>query len=230
MTALMKNKYLLLYIIVSVTELVSEVFELDMLRYCVKPLMMITLGFYFYSETKTNFNSFAKKILGALVFSWAGDVLLMFPHYFLPGLISFLIAHIFYILAFYENINSAKEKRGLFTNLLFALPFLLFSSLLFNLLTPGLGEMMIPVAVYTSVITVMGIASALRYGTVSKESFLFVMLGAIIFISSDSTIAINKFMYAGELPYARLIIMSTYMLAQLLIVLGCLKHLAVKKS
>ncbi|MGE0637072.1 MAG: lysoplasmalogenase [Bacteroidia bacterium] len=221
----MKNKLLIVYLVLCIAEIVTEYSELQLLRYIVKPTLMIVLAFYFYQESKPDISSFAKKILAALVFSWGGDVFLMFPGFFLPGLISFLIAHVFYILAFFENINSAKEKRPLSNTLLFILPFLVSTGGLFRILFPSLGEMMVPVAVYTSVITVMGISAALRFGSVSKQSFVSVLSGAVIFMLSDSTIALNKFLYNGELPYARVVIMVTYLLAQYLIVKGCLEFI-----
>lgn len=227
----MKSKNLVLfYALLCIIEIVAEYFEAGTLRYIVKPTLMIALALYFYQESKPDISSFAKKILAALVFSWGGDVFLMFPDFFLPGLISFLIAHVFYILAFFENINSAKEKRPLSNTLLFALPFLISTGALFRILFPSLGEMLLPVADYTSVITVMGISSALRFGTVSNESLRLVLSGAVIFMLSDSTIALNKFLYNDELPYARIVIMVTYLLAQYLIVEGCLKFINSQKS
>ncbi len=222
----MKNKNLLiLYALVCIIEIIAEFFEYSMLRYCVKPLLMPVLSVFFYTEAKNRFNSFAKKILAALVFSWAGDVFLMFPDCFLPGLVSFLIAHVFYILAFYENLKTNPQQRSFLTTFLFALPFLFFSSIMFSAIFPYLGKMSIPVAVYTSVISIMGISAALRKGSVTGESYIYVLAGAIIFMTSDSTIAINKFMYNGDFPYARIIIMVTYLLAQYLITIGCLKFI-----
>jgi uncharacterized membrane protein YhhN len=221
----MKNKLLLVYLVFCIAEIVAEFFELQMLRYLVKPTLMIVLALYFYQESKPDITSFAKKILAALVFSWGGDVFLMFPDLFLPGLISFLIAHIFYILAFTENIHRASERRSIVNIVLFALPFLFFSFTLFSFLLPNLGEMMIPVGVYTSVITVMGISAAIRPQSVGKQSYIMVLAGAVIFMISDSIIALNKFMYHDELPYARIIIMVTYLLAQYLIVEGCLNFI-----
>ena len=227
----MKNKNLvLLYALLCIIEIATEYFQTDMLRYIVKPTLMIMLAFYFYLESKPDISSFAKKILAALVFSWGGDVFLMFQGYFLPGLISFLIAHVFYILAFTENVHRASERRSTMNIILLALPFLFFSTVLFSFLLPNLGEMMIPVGVYTSVITVMGISAAIRPNSVGKESYALVLSGAVIFMLSDSTIALNKFIYNGELPYARVVIMVTYLLAQYLIVQGCLKLISSQKK
>ncbi|MCG3167352.1 MAG: hypothetical protein POELPBGB_03142 [Bacteroidia bacterium] len=227
----MKNKNLiLLYALLCIIEITAEYFKTDILRYIVKPTLMIVLSLYFYQESKPDISPFAKKILAALVFSWGGDVFLMFPDYFLPGLISFLIAHVFYILAFTENVHRASERRSAVNILLLAFPFLFFSSVLFSFLLPNLGEMTLPVGVYTSVITVMGISAAIRPPGVGKQSYVMVLSGAVIFMLSDSTIALNKFMYNGELPYARIVIMVTYLLAQYLIVKGCLNYIHSQKK
>lgn len=226
----MKNKNLIiLYTVLCITEIIAEYFEAEVLRFIIKPTLMISLSVYFYREAKPNYSSFAKKIQSALVFSWAGDVFLMFPDYFLPGLVSFLVAHIFYILAFYENLKKIPQKRSFSAPFLFALPFLVFSAILFSVIYPYLGKMAIPVAVYTLVLTTMGFSAALRKESVNNESYMCVLVGAIIFMLSDSTIAINKFVYNGEFPLARIIIMVTYLLAQYLIIKGCLKYLSSQK-
>jgi uncharacterized membrane protein YhhN len=48
------------------------------------------------------------------------------------------------------------------------------------------------------------------------------MIGSILFVLSDSALAVNKFVRA--LPLEGLMVMSTYIVAQLLITIGILKH------
>jgi len=48
-------------------------------------------------------------------------------------------------------------------------------------------------------------------------------VGGIVFIISDMSIAITSFVYPGRLEHAELLIMSTYLVAQLLIVLGVIE-------
>jgi uncharacterized membrane protein YhhN len=50
------------------------------------------------------------------------------------------------------------------------------------------------------------------------KSFHFVFLGSLLFVISDSVIAINKFFQ--PIPFDGIIVMSTYMAAQFLIVKG----------
>ncbi len=63
---------------------------------------------------------------------------------------------------------------------------------------------------------------AIGAGFRQSNQFLLVALGALIFISSDTLIAINKFVY--EFSAAGIFIMTTYYLAQLMITLGVIRH------
>ena len=49
-------------------------------------------------------------VLAALAASLAGDVLLMAPSLFLPGLVAFLIAHGFYIAAFSRGVGFLPSR------------------------------------------------------------------------------------------------------------------------
>jgi YhhN family len=64
----------------------------------------------------------------------------------------------------------------------------------------------------------MGVAAAFRKGSTSYSSYTWVLAGAILFILSDSTIALNKFLQHFEA--ASLLVMTTYGAAQWLIVWG----------
>jgi hypothetical protein len=58
----MKNKNLvLLYALLCIIEIATEYFQTDMLRYIVKPTLMIVLAFYFYQESKPDISSFVKE-------------------------------------------------------------------------------------------------------------------------------------------------------------------------
>lgn len=97
-----------------------------------------------------------------------------------------------------------------------------YGGLLYWILYDGLGVMKVPVAAYTIVIIAMLLAALNRFGKVNRTSFLLVMAGAALFVLSDSLIAINRF--HTKLDYSTLSVMSTYVLAQYLIVRGCLRE------
>lgn len=177
------------------------------------PFLMLFLFF----ETKEQKTKLSKMVMFGLFFSFLGDVFLLKDKeeiFFLLGLGSFLICHIFYIIGFSEG--------GFFKNFSFkkALPFLIYGIGLYVFMFPHLGKFAPTVLVYALVISVMGIAAINRKA--SKNSYLLILIGAIFFIFSDSIIAFDKFYQPFSL--ANFCIMSLYILAQISIVFGVIKQ------
>lgn len=150
-------------------------------------------------------------LLAALVFSGAGDVVLEFRFNgaFIAGLISFLVAHLFYIRLML--LAASRELARYFV----ALPVYIPPALVAALLWPRLGALQIPVLGYVVVISTMLYTSLTR---VPCNGML--VAGAAAFVVSDAVLAINKFY--TPFAQARYIIMVTYYLAQLLLVRGFL--------
>ncbi|MGD0341839.1 MAG: lysoplasmalogenase, partial [Bacteroidales bacterium] len=71
-------------------------------------------------------------------------------------------------------------------------------------------------------ILTMLVAAINRYGNVRKPSYILVLCGAILFVLSDSLIALNKFGF--PFIFSSIAVMSTYIAAQYLIVAGILKQ------
>jgi len=61
-----------------------------------------------------------------------------------------------------------------------------------------------------------------RFKAVNSVSFFLVFTGSVLFVISDSLIAIDKFL--NSIPHDRFWVMSTYISAQLLIMMGILKQ------
>ena len=101
---------LLLYLLVSLINLwagYSHNAYANTIAFYSKPLLMPILALWFYFQTKNYPSSFRQLILFALFFSWGGDTLLMFveskgEHFFLFGLVSFLLTHVLYTTAFFK--------------------------------------------------------------------------------------------------------------------------------
>ena len=212
----MKPIWLILFIISAVTVFAGILFDVHMLYLTAKPLLMITLLLYFISASKV-YPAWRFYVMAALVFSWGGDVFLMLDNMFTAGLASFLVAHIFYIIA-YQKTGAASGKL----KSLDIIKFVLFGVVLIWVLYPKLGGMLIPVLAYALVLLSMGIWAHKRRGATTAVSFTLVSAGAMLFVISDGLIAINKF--AFEIPAERILVMSTYITAQYLIVQGLLKH------
>jgi uncharacterized membrane protein YhhN len=151
-------------------------------------------------------------VLAGLALSLLGDIALMFPEkWFTAGLVAFLAAQVFYILAF-------KPLPGRPVSPATFLPFVLFGLLMFFLLAPKLGPMKIPVFVYIAAITTMAGFAAARFIDRGGTKPLLAFVGAVLFLISDSVLAYDRF--ARKVPGARVIILGTYFPAQLLIALS----------
>ena len=88
------------------------------------------------------------------------------------------------------------------------------------LLLPHLGELKIPVTLYATVISGMLLCSLHIYYKTLAPANIYFILGAILFVLSDSLLAINKFYQ--PFPMASVGIMLTYCLAQYFIIRGCI--------
>jgi len=73
----------------------------------------------------------------------------------------------------------------------------------------------IPVIIYGLTICTFGTVSLINYLSTKSRKSLLMLIGSIIFITSDSVLAINKFYNSSHL--FEVIIMITYILAQYLI-------------
>ena len=183
------------------------------------PLLVI----YFVSATKSFVSSLKKWIIPALAFSWVGDVLLMFEsgnsNFFIFGLMAFLIAHIFYIL-FYETVLQLEKFKK---NYLLFVPVLIYYVVLIYILSPTLGDLKLPVRIYGVVISYM-LIQALQIGKLGNKGAAWLMIiGSVLFITSDSILAINKFY--KSFGYAGIAIMLTYGTAQMMITLGAVRYI-----
>ena len=218
------NKDLLPFGIISVVYILLLSFREDLAWYF-KPLLISSLIF----GIKNFVFDGRGLLLGALLASLLGDTILMFADkgalFFVLGLIAFLLAHILYILLFVRITPSGKafdKKKYRIGSLLVAVYLAIFLSYLM----PHLGTMLLPVGIYGITISLMLIL-AWRYSlSITNPADKMVILGAILFVCSDSILAINKFV--NPVNGASILIMCTYIPAQFLLVSGILKSIRVE--
>ncbi|WP_341501578.1 lysoplasmalogenase [Gallaecimonas sp. GXIMD4217] len=150
-------------------------------------------------------------LLAGLGLSLVGDVFLMLPKdRFIPGLVSFLLAHVCYVVAFAVD--------GLaFTPALLLLLGAAGAGVL-ALLWPHLRELKVPVSVYVLVILAMAWTAGERWLVQQNDGALLAFAGALVFMASDTTLALDKF--RRPFPAAQAVIMATYFAAQWLLVLS----------
>ena len=182
----------------------------DRLHYVLKPLTTVLIAGIAFAIPAPISDTYRWLVILGIMLSLAGDLFLMLPddRYFIFGLASFLVAHLFYI--------GAYRSRGDFGfTWWLALLYLAYTAALLYLLWPAIAAVRIPVIVYASVLMVMGWQAAEMWLRWSDLSALAAMLGAILFLLSDSALALNKF--RAPIRQSSIVVMSTYWAAQLLI-------------
>jgi len=131
---------------------------------------------------------------------------------FLPGLGSFLAAHVIYIAMFrrYKGLDGWKPGPLRIVGIA-VIPIVL--GLVLGVLRHSLGSLLIPVAAYALVLAVMAISAML-----ADLGNPLAAIGALFFVTSDALLAISKF--HGRFQAGSPLIWITYYIAQVLIVFG----------
>jgi alkylglycerol monooxygenase len=148
-------------------------------------------------------------LLAGLAFSLTGDTFLMFPGYFTPGLLSFLLAHICYVSLFRQDQAWFPSRRAL-------LVMLGVGGLMYAFLFPTLAPVLrVAVGAYVIVIALMAAQAIGRATVLRDQASISVAVGACFFMLSDALLAINRF--ALPFPMAQFFVLATYFVAQILI-------------
>lgn len=152
-----------------------------------------------------------RRILIGLWLSLAGDVFLLWPKEgFLPGLVSFLLAHLAFIAAFCVPVRFGARPA------VFAI-YGVIAALILSQLWAGVPvALRAPVVGYVVCLACMAAQAAAWWRSTPTSTFArCAAIGGLFFMASDSLLAVNKF--ASPLPLSALWILSTYWLAQLFI-------------
>lgn len=181
--------------------------------YLFKPLTMLWIILIALEARSSPVStSYQFLIVAGLICSLVGDIFLMLPSdRFIPGLLSFLVAHLFYIAAFASESPQPYALR-------YALPFLVYGVVMLLVLFPHLGRMKLPVLVYMLVILIMAWQALCRWRVTLQPGSACAFFGALLFTASDSLLALNRF--RGRVAHADFYILGTYFTAQWLIALS----------
>lgn len=236
----MKKSAILLTIILflaTVFNIFSEEAIIIKWVYLSKPLLVPLVALIFFIETHGIASKLKLPLSIAFIFSLLGDMLLMLKQdqYFPLGLGSFLVAQLFFVRTFWLSIRQGGQRL----RESYSLPWLAGAGAYYLILIGVIVNamianqqlaMVVPVMIYGVVLCTMLLVAAFRKNSVSTASFQFTLIGALLFVSSDSILAINKFALNNELAYASFWIMSTYVAAQFFIMLGIAKGIQSKNE
>ena len=191
-------------------------------HYAFKPLTLVIamVLILFDPRAVDDSRQFKVFLLLALLASLVGDVLLMLPgNFFIAGLASFLVAHVYYLLL----LQRRSSPPVWFPNRWALAATLLTGAAMYVYLWPGLRGALLAsaVAVYVVLIALMAGQAIGRAIRLRNRAATLVALGALSFMLSDSLLAVNRFML--PLPFAPLWVLATYYLAQILMARNLLK-------
>lgn len=146
--------------------------------------------------------------LAAVLCGLAGDIWLLSARGFIPGLLSFLLGHIFYIFAFERQLPA--QGNNLVTVFAVAsvstLAFFYFAQHLFRARN---RKFILPIFFY------IGVTALFLLAALKNPLFSHAALGAILFAASDFLLAFNKFI--RPTVYVQAAVSLTYYAAQWLL-------------
>lgn len=153
------------------------------LRYLTKPLPVLLLLAALFVLGEPRDATYRSLLAAGLVASLAGDVFLMLPgDRFLPGLGSFLVAHLLYVAAFFHGLPAAAPP--------WAAAYLVAAAAVYLYLRPALGKLQVPVALYVLAICAMCTGAAARG---RADAAWAAPVGATLFFLSDGVLAVDRF-------------------------------------
>ncbi|MCX6203803.1 MAG: lysoplasmalogenase [Bacteroidetes bacterium] len=197
-----------------------------------KALFLPTLMMYLYVQPNV-FNKPGKNLVMIGLFgSFLGDVFLISKSLFIPGMIAFMMTHVFNIL-FFSKINSLKNPKStiLYTSIFLLVSFCVF---MYLQLSGGMGKLIYPILVYMALISSAALM-AIHVANNKPTKIIannFWIPGMLFFLASDSILAFNKFDWSINDPIENigLVIMITYGLAQFLLVKGFQLYFSTKTA
>ena len=199
----------ILFFIAAIADIYGIISANETVKTIAKPMLLTLLAVVYLVSVKKPIFWY---VLG-MFFSFVGDVLLMFngANFFMFGLASFLLAHVVYIKVTVNFLPKDLTVKMISS----AFPFVIFLAALMYLIYPNLDDMLLPVLVYGITIATFGSVAFLNFRSEKSTENLWLFIGALIFILSDSLLALNKFYEPNEIYGVS--IMITYILAQFLI-------------
>ncbi len=217
----MATVFLVLFLIFSAIHLYDSWHDNAKNRARTKPFLLLFLVLYYV----TSADKLAVFLLLALVTSWLGDILLI-PEghgWFTAGGISFLLSHIFFILAYTEHIRYTGTPWGIVIPV--ALLYYVVSVFIIHKVRPTTPKpMVVPMCLYLIANSTMNVFALIQFCTHRGGASLTALIGALLFFVSDCTLFLVRYYKKNsDLIFKKhFTVMLTYLAGEFLIVLGML--------
>ncbi len=211
------KSFLVIFFCILLVDIVFKNFDfLYNYRYISKLLVTLSLFIHFYYNSDHFLKNERKLVFIALFFSFVADFFLINDSnliFMVLGMSMFILAK-----ASYSIFYSFKAEF----NAQFLWPFLAVTLLFYFFVTfflyDGLGVLFIPALIYVFASAAMLKMAFLRSKNVNNKSYIFVLLGAFLFIAAEIILSVNSFY--TPLSHAKITLMLAYGLSQLFTIKG----------
>ncbi len=214
----MQKNITLLYFFLTSVFVSSIVFKPYSFSWTIKLLPILLLIGFAWKKRQADKSNGLFFIFG-LFFSACGDFILDYNRdgWFIYGLASFFIAHIFYLVSlkpYVKNTYKIKHMTAI-------LGYVIYGFAMYMVLADHLGALFIPVLGYMSILLLMALATVF-----SEKSNIWLIVGGISFVISDSLIGINKFYL--PILHNHILVMISYYFAQYALLKGFIESSKLK--
>lgn len=209
----MNKKIVLLFALLAANFALSTLIKPYPLSWAVKLLPMLLLIGVAWQSLK-NKSVETKFFIAGLVFSACGDFILDYDRdsWFIFGLGAFFIAHLCYLTSLKPYVKKLSQVKFYIA----LVCYLLYGAVMLTILADGLGELFVPVVGYMSILLLMALATVF-----SEKSNVWLIVGGISFVLSDSLLGFDKFYMPIE--NVHFAIMISYYFAQFALLKGFTK-------
>ena len=212
----MKYMFLAIFFISSIIHLYASYNKDVKLRAYSKGFILFgLLGFYLFAA-----NPVLLIVVLAIIFSWLGDLLLIpkGTKWFVFGGISFMASHACFVIAYLQNIDFSRIP--IWAIVLVAAFYFAAATLVFSGLKPHLpNKLFYPFYFYLLINGTMNCCAFLQLLSKPCLASAITFIGAMLFFASDSILFYVRFNKNCKIK-SHFAVMLTYILAELLIVLG----------
>ena len=209
------------YIINFIIQSYCCAYSIQTLRIISKIFIMPLLFLIYISLT--NKKNRSKLLMYGIIFGWYGDIFMLAPSsspLIIGGILSFLIGHLFYIIKTMKNSSIKVYQKNINYIFLILILFSYICYIILNYVKEGFikGKILIPGIIYLAIIGIFNASSLFNLITNFNISNFQICIGSMLFWTSDFILI--RMMFYELLYYYHFIVMTTYMLAQTLIVIG----------
>jgi uncharacterized membrane protein YhhN len=208
------------YLVVGAADVVGEATDTAALVLATKPLLMPLLMAWLVLAVRSDggFDAPLRWLAAGIAFAWIGDLVLLGTGdlFFMGGIAGFLVMQVCYLMAFLRIPGLGLVRAWKIA----AVPYVLIWLAVNVLVSAGVGALRIPVMIYSAVALAMALAALDLVLRVPRDLGWRVAWGALLFVLSDALIAVTAFGPLTATPTSSALIMTTYVIAQAMIVTG----------